>query len=76
MQMLTASWLVASLPPHTVLASEFLTALRIISGGAHCVGNRPNRIEPRAIKRRPLPRDLLRESRAAAVARILQGRTA
>lgn len=75
-QMLTSSWLIASLPPHTVLSTELLTALRILSGGAHCVGNRPDRIEPRAIKRRPLPHDLLSESRAAAVARILQTRAA
>jgi hypothetical protein len=75
-QMLTSSWLIASLPPHTVLSTELLTVLRIMSGGAHCVGNRPDRIEPRAIKRRPLPHDLLQEPRAAAVAKILQTRAA
>lgn len=75
-QMLTSSWLIAALPPQIVISTDVLTALRIISGGAHPVGNRPDRIEPRAIKRRPLPHDLLREPRAAALARILKGRTA
>lgn len=38
---------------------------------SHRVGNRSGRIEPRAIKRRPKPHDLLTEPRATARARLL-----
>lgn len=37
----------------------------------HTVGNRPNRVEPRAIKRRPKPHDLLTEPRDRARARLI-----
>jgi putative transposase len=39
-----------------------------------CVGDRPNRIEPRAIKRRPKPHDLLTQPRAEARAELLAGK--
>jgi hypothetical protein len=38
---------------------------------AHRVGDRPNRVEPRAVKRRPKPHKLLREPRAKARRRLL-----
>jgi hypothetical protein len=37
----------------------------------HRVGNRPDRIEPRAIKRRPKPQDLLTVPRDEARAKLL-----
>jgi len=37
----------------------------------HTVGNRPGRVEPRAVKRRPKPHDLLTEPRDQARARLL-----
>jgi hypothetical protein len=72
-QMLTSSWLIASLPPGTILTSEVLVTLRIVSGGSHVVGNRPDRIEPRAIKRRPSSHNLLMTARKQAIANILNG---
>jgi len=39
--------------------------------GSHRVGDRPNRVEPRAIKRRPKPHPLLTEPRADARARLM-----
>jgi hypothetical protein len=41
---------------------------------AYEVGNRPGRVEPRAIKRRPKPHDLLCEPREQARARLLGNR--
>ena len=38
------------------------------------VGDRPNRIEPRAVKRRPKPHDLLTKPRAEARAALLVNR--
>jgi Transposase DDE domain len=40
------------------------------------VGNRPNRVEPRAVKRRPKPHPLLTKSRAEARADLLQSHRA
>lgn len=41
----------------------------------HVVGNRPNRVEPRAIKRRPKEHRLLTKPRAQARAELLAGVT-
>lgn len=40
----------------------------------HRVGHRPNRVEPRAVKRRPKPHDLLKKPRAEARAALLQSK--
>lgn len=48
-----------------------LLELRQKQVASHRVGNRPGRVEPRALKRRPKPHDLLNEPRAAARARLL-----
>jgi DDE family transposase len=40
--------------------------------GCHRVGDRPDRVEPRAVKRRPKPHPLLTEPRAAARARLVE----
>ncbi len=73
MQMLANSWLVAAvIVDGSCDASEPLVRLRLIHGGSHRVGNRPDRVEPRAAKRRPKSHPLLttprREARAALVA--------
>ena len=72
MQMLANTWLLAAAPlQDSVIALERLAALRILNGHSHRVGNRPNRVEPRAVKRRPNPLALLTEPRATAKARLL-----
>jgi hypothetical protein len=40
------------------------------------IGNRPDRVEPRAIKRRPKPHKLLTEPRAQARAKLIAGTAA
>lgn len=76
LQMLANTWVLAAVPPQiTVSARERLIALRILNGHAHRVGHRPNRVEPRAVKRRPSPLALLTELRAAARDRLKAGHT-
>ena len=87
LQMLANTWVLAAFlndapvpphttPPHTVIsAHERLTALRILNGHTHLVGDRPNRVEPRAAKRRPSVLALLTELRTAARDRLKAGRT-
>ena len=68
MQTIAAAWMVA------VIAEEhlpLLIELRLTHLASHRVGHRPNRIEPRAIKRRPKPHDLLTEPRDQARAKLL-----
>ena len=78
LQIRSNTWVLAavlndsSVPPLvTISARERLVALRILNGHSHRVANRPNRIEPRAVKRRPLA--LLTELRAVARARLIAG---
>ena len=72
LQMLATTWVLGAMPPQvTVSAHERLIALRILNGHSHRVANRPNRVEPRAVKRRPSPLALLTELRASAKARLL-----
>ena len=76
MQFLANTWLpavVASLPPTDT--PDALILLRLTQGQAHRVGNRPNRIEPRAIKRRSKPHDLLTLPRAQARAKCFARRS-
>ncbi|MCH8253173.1 MAG: hypothetical protein IID36_12040 [Planctomycetes bacterium] len=68
-QSIAANWLVI------VLSDDALAALLIdaasVSLAEHVVGNRPGRIEPRAVKRRPKPHDLLTKPRAQARAEMI-----
>ena len=82
LQMLANTWVLAAFlndspisPPVTVSARERLIALRILNGHCHRAGQRPNRVEPRAVKRRPSPLALLTELRAAARDRLKAGQT-
>lgn len=74
MQMLANTWLMAS-----VITSlqpgvrESLIELRLTHGGSHRVGNRPNRVEPRAVKRRPKVLALLTKPRVRARADLVAG---
>jgi hypothetical protein len=56
-------------PPETrrLLVNVMLHAI-----ASHEVGNRPGRVEPRAIKRRPKPHDLLTEPRRQARKRLMR----
>jgi hypothetical protein len=67
-QTIAAAWMVAAV---TEEHQELLVQLRLEHMASHRVGNRPNRIEPRAIKRRPKPHDLLTEPRERARAKLL-----
>ena len=55
---------------HNDVAVEAL----LIAVAGHRVGNRPHRVEPRAIKRRRKPYKLLKEPRHVARRRLLNGR--
>ncbi len=45
----------------------------LVAVASHRVGDRPHRIEPRAVKRRPKPHPLLNEPRRVARSRLLKG---
>src|SRR3954447_1995567 len=77
MQMLANSWLTAAVVvDETGDVAEPLVRLRVIHGGSHRVGNRPDRVEPRAVKRRPKPHALLTKPRAQARAELVASRPA
>ena len=68
LQTIAAAWMVAVI---TETHQELLVQLRLAHLGSHRIGHRPNRTEPRAIKRRPKPHDLLTEPRDQARAKLL-----
>jgi Transposase DDE domain len=75
MQMLASTWLAAAVVVEADSgATHPLVELRVGNGGSHRVGNRPNRVEPRAVKRRPKPHDLLTTPRAQARADLVARR--
>jgi hypothetical protein len=77
MQMLANTWLTAAVVVGANSdATEPLIVLRLNHGGSHRVGNRPDRVEPRAVKRRPKPHDLLTTPRPEARAELIAGRAA
>ncbi len=73
MQSIAASWLVM------VLIDDRMAAIVIEAVAANCagrlVGRRPDRVEPRALKRRPKPHDLLTKPRGEARAELLARRS-
>jgi hypothetical protein len=74
LQKIAATWAILSVCVDQLLARLIDVHLRDIARNE--VGNRPNRVEPRAIKRRPKCHDLLMEPRAVARAKLLGGRSA
>ena len=71
LQTVAASWIVVvvvSAPTRVVLINASLAGLE-----EQRIGGRPDRVEPRAIKRRPKPHELLTTPRAEARAKLLQG---
>ncbi len=72
LQTVAASWMtVAQLSP---ARQETLIAAALKGLRRPLVGRRPDRIEPRAIKRRPKPHDLLTKPRAEARDELLKSR--
>ncbi|MFQ5464221.1 MAG: IS4 family transposase [Phycisphaerae bacterium] len=73
MQSIAASWLVIVLSDEPVAARLIEAALENLTG--HIIGNRPGRVEPRAVKRRPKPHNLLTKPRNQARAELLAGKS-
>ena len=69
LQAIAASWQVLVLSSDSLAARLVEAELENLSD--HLVGNRPGRVEPRAVKRRPKPHDLLMKPRAQARAELL-----
>lgn len=72
MQQLAAGWVLS--PSLTEAAADELRRVRRKHLLSHRVGHRPNRVEPRAIKRRPKPHKLLTQPRGEARAALLSGK--
>ena len=68
-QAISASWLVIVLSDDSAVTGLIEAALANLTG--HLVGNRPGRVEPRAVKRRPKPHNLLTKPRDQARAELL-----
>ena len=71
MQKIAASWATLSVCDEETLV--LLVTVHLKHLPAHEVGHRPNRVEPRAAKRRPKPHKLLTKPRAEARAELLAG---
>ena len=69
LQSIAASWLVIVLSDDAQ-AGQLIDAT-LASLTEHAVGNRPDRIEPRAVKRRPKPLALLTKPRDQARAQLI-----
>ena len=73
MQSIAASWLVMVLSDDGVAAAVIEAATTNCAGRQ--IGRRRDRVEPRAVKRRPKPHDLLTKPRAEARAELLARRS-
>lgn len=72
LQMLANTWLTAAVVvDENGATANSLVRLRVIHGGSHRVGNRPDRVEPRAVKRRPKSHPLLTKPREQARAALV-----
>jgi hypothetical protein len=69
LQAIAAGWQLMALGDDAAIRRLAEVELDNLAG--HIVGNRPNRVEPRAIKRRPKPHDLLTEPRDRARAKLI-----
>ena len=74
LQKTAASWAMLAVCDATMADKLIQTNLRHLA--RHLVGDRPGRVEPRAIKRRPKPQRLLNQPRAQARAELLTGTAA
>lgn len=73
LQKIAASWITLA----TCTATQFLTLLstHLDQLFGHRVGHRPNRVEPRAVKRRPKSQSYLNDPRDVARAKLLNGKS-
>jgi hypothetical protein len=71
LQKIAAAWAILSVCADALLSSLIDVMLNDIA--KNIVGNRPGRVEPRAIKRRPKPHKLLNEPRKTARAKLCSG---
>ncbi|UCD58050.1 MAG: hypothetical protein JSV16_02745 [Candidatus Hydrogenedentota bacterium] len=69
MQSIAASWLLIVLTDDPAAGRLIEAELANLTG--HLIGKRPGRVEPREVKRRPKPHDLLNKPRAEARAELL-----
>jgi putative transposase len=74
LQKIAAAWATLATGDETLLVAMIDVHLDDIA--TNRIGTRPDRVEPRAIKRRPKPHKLLTERRAEAQAKLLSGATA
>lgn len=72
LQKIAASWV--TLPLLEASAAAAVIDAHVSDLESHEVGHRPNRVEPRVIKRRPKPHKLLTTSRNEARAELLAGK--
>ena len=72
-QAIAASWMYLATASSSKLAEMAAAQFEIIAGRR--VGDRPNRVEPRAVKRRAKPHKLLTKPRDEARQELLAGRT-
>lgn len=70
MQKIAACWMMWPLLNES---KDTMIAIHLTGLLAHRVGDRPDRVEPRAVKRRPKPHKLLTKPRAQAQAELLAG---
>jgi hypothetical protein len=70
LQTIASSWVLMPVLSPAVQAEQIAAALQGLC--QQCVGRRPNRVEPRAVKRRPKPHDYLTRPRAEARAALLR----
>ncbi len=71
LQKIAAGWI--TLPLLEISAAAAVIDAHVAHLESHRVGHRPNRVEPRAIKRRPKPHKLLTKPRSEARAELLAG---
>jgi len=71
LQKTAASWATLAACEPSMLVALIAAQLEQLAG--HLVGNRPGRVEPRAVKRRPKPHRLLNKPRGEARAQLLAG---
>ena len=71
LQKLAAAWAILAVCDAALRVE--LVAAQLRDMAKNLIGERPDRVEPRAVKRRPKPHKLLTEPRVAARAKLLRG---